>query len=116
MPRHKVGSQLSACCQLPIPHYTPTATQECYGKYVDLHDIYNEYNNLPFNFDNPSADKDAVGANALAAAAARHSGIDYPTFLQVPAFRWVSDLHCDPSSGAIRILDQVHPFPFQFSG
>nr|WJH19460.1 Splicing factor 3A subunit 3 [Euglena gracilis] len=59
--------------------------EECYGKYLDLHDLFLEYTNLPFNFDNPAipAERDAAGGvTALALAAARHQAIDYQTFLQ----------------------------------
>ena len=61
------------------------SAEECYGKYVDLHDIYQEYNNLKFNFDNPTVNTTEAnqGANPLALAAARHQSIDYATFLQV---------------------------------
>ena len=61
------------------------SAEECYGKYVDLHDIYQEYNNLKFNFDNTTVNTTEAnqGANPLALVAARHQSIDYTTFLQV---------------------------------
>jgi len=67
---------------LPVPF----TAEECYGKYVDLNEIYLEYCNLPFNFDNPSipapTKEGDSGISSIAIAAARHQSIDYPTFLQ----------------------------------
>ena len=59
------------------------SAEECCGKYVNLHDIYREYDN--FNFDSTTVNTTEAnqGANPLELAAARHQSIDSPAFLQV---------------------------------
>ena len=59
------------------------SVEEYCGKYVDLHDLYREYSNLTFDFDNTTVNTTEAnqGANPLALAAARHQSIDYTAFL-----------------------------------